>query len=105
MNLADLSKLPPAMQRAVMADQARATAARERIFAQAGEQSVRERSSPTPAVKTPRKPFSVAVPWLPAAVLHAIPHPNYGSPSGAQPESPVLDQSLGSAQGETLYAG
>lgn len=35
MNLSDISKLPPAMQRAALADQARATAARERIMAQA----------------------------------------------------------------------
>lgn len=37
MNLAEISKLPPAMQRAAMADQARATAARERIMAQLGQ--------------------------------------------------------------------
>lgn len=40
MNLADLSKLPPAMQRAAMADQERASAARERIMAQAKPQQV-----------------------------------------------------------------
>ncbi len=34
MNLADISKLPPAMQRAALADQQRASAARERVMAQ-----------------------------------------------------------------------
>lgn len=37
MNLADISKLKPAMQRAALADQERATAARERIMAQVGQ--------------------------------------------------------------------
>jgi len=37
MNLAEISKLPLAMQKAAMADQARSTAARERIMAQLGQ--------------------------------------------------------------------
>ncbi len=133
LNLSDIDKLPPAMRAQALADQARATAARERImmqFASPALAAEREHaaqmqskaavsplhaevqallyppvSSPTPAQKTPARPTCAAAPWLPAAALHAIPAPNYGAPSGAQPQPPVLDAPVEPPQGEAFYAG
>lgn len=61
MNLADIDKLPPAMRAQAMADQARTAAARERIFAQSGAQSVREPSLSVLPAKSPAKAIAAQV--------------------------------------------
>ncbi len=122
LRLDQIDKLSPKMRAQALADQARATAARERIMAQAkydgqgrparttpygpnGEELQAQGPSPAPAAKSPRNPVSGAMPWLPAKQLHAIPDPNYGPSSSPQPESAVRDESLATPQGETLYSG
>ncbi len=129
MNLSDVSKLSPAQQKAVMADQERASAARERVMAQIAAHPIAPlppfrlkegTKSPydsllVPPAKTPPAPLSVparGIPkgpkvseWLPAKQLHAIPNPNFGSSSGAVAQPTVCDESLATPQGETLYSG
>ncbi len=78
MNLADVSKLSPAQQKAVMADQARASAARERVMAQIAQ--VKVTLAPfkmpagtnlpygdllTPPAKSPAAPLSVPARGIP----------------------------------------
>ncbi len=67
--LCDISKLPPAMQRAALADQERASAARERVMAQCVTKNyngpllafpgAHPVSLPAPHAETPAKPLSV----------------------------------------------
>jgi len=111
MNLAEISKLPLAMQKAAMADQARSTAARERIMSQvkinpewrALESSgkpyaeIQQNGSwRSVAAKSPRKPVSVAGQAIPTNFSNAT-HSKTPRP---KPESPVLDESLWPPQRE-----
>ncbi len=83
--LCDVSKLSPAQQKAVMADQERATAARERVMAQLGQPAkpvdmklghasfapysaalnAKPYNLPTPAAKSPPAPLSVRARGIP----------------------------------------
>lgn len=105
------------MQAQAMADQARATAARERIMAQVGSFCASKSkgnlgpspnwplSSPTPSAKSPKNTVSAPERVLPAKALHAIPDPHYGAASRAESQSPLRHESLAASQRETLYAG
>ncbi|HEX2900801.1 MAG TPA: NUMOD4 domain-containing protein, partial [Bacteroidia bacterium] len=62
MNLADISKLPPSMQQQALADQARASAARERIMAQVSSNAKAAQAIfARPPAKSPPGAISAAV--------------------------------------------
>ncbi len=98
MNLADISKLPPAMQRAALADQARASAARERIMAQVS------RPLPVPVAAFKADPALLALPLKspPKAVSAAMQAILPQCPGVKQPKAKAPKQSESKSQQEVV---